>query len=106
MLPEARENERLEKLTEENRKPVSEEIKETSNIMIIVICPHCNVPVEIEQINCAIFRHAVYKQNNQQVPPHLPKAQCDQLVEQNLVYGCCKPFRVNHKNEAEVCDYI
>ena len=78
--------------------------------MIIIICPHCNIPVEIEQINCAIFRHAIYKNNHQQVPPHSSKFLCDQLVEHNLVYGCCKPFRLIQHNDgtygAEVCEYI
>jgi hypothetical protein len=35
--------------------------------MLIVKCPHCNESVIIEQINCAIFRHGVYKINNDQI---------------------------------------
>jgi hypothetical protein len=29
------------------------------DIESVVICPHCNEPVIIEKINCAIFRHGV-----------------------------------------------
>lgn len=74
-----------------------------------VTCPHCNGNVIIEQINCAIFRHGVFKNNGEQINPHLSKNECDRLVESNLIYGCGKPFRVLFKNnilEAEICDYI
>lgn len=77
--------------------------------MFIVTCPHCFVPVQIEQVNCAIFRHAVFKNNGRQVPPHLCKEECEKLIQNDQVYGCCKPFRlVLKENEyvAEICDYI
>lgn len=24
-------------------------------------CPHCGIPIQIEQVNCAIFRCGIYK---------------------------------------------
>lgn len=78
---------------------------------IIVFCPHCHEVIIIEKINCAIFRHAIFKSNLEQVPPHLDKKNCDLLIEKDLVYGCCKPFKLVQTNddklyEAIVCDYI
>jgi len=76
---------------------------------MIVICPHCKEPVEILEVNCAIFRHAIFR-NGIQIPPHSPKEQCDRFIQQGLVYGCAKPFRIFQKSDgewqAEECDYI
>ena len=33
-------------------------------------CPHCEEYIIIEQINCAIFRHGIYKLNFTQINPH------------------------------------
>ena len=76
---------------------------------LIVKCPHCNDDMLIEQINCAIFRHGVLKSNMMQIPPHLPKTQCDELFDKHLIYGCGKPFQlvlIDNKYEAKCCDYI
>jgi len=73
-------------------------------------CPHCNddIVVNIKELNCRIFRHAIYKHNYEQVNPHLSKKDCDSLVENNKVYGCCKPFEIisrDNKLFVTVCDY-
>lgn len=77
-----------------------------SNILYFK-CPHCqeNIIIYDNEINCGIFRHAVYKSNYQQVEPHLPKEQCDNLIKSDLVYGCAKPFRIEN-NIISICDYI
>jgi hypothetical protein len=75
-------------------------------INLIVICPHCQELVLIEQLNCRIFRHAIFKSNGQQINPHAPKIECDQLVKENKVYGCGKPFQINDELIAIGCDYI
>jgi hypothetical protein len=77
----------------------------------IVECPHCKCFVEIAEVNCAIFRHGIYKQNGQQMNPHLPKAECDRLVATGAIHGCGRPFQVKQgatvgELVAEVCDYI
>ena len=61
---------------------------------IIVVCPHCTdfIMIYKNEINCRIFRHAVYKSGDN-VNPHLNKIECDRLYQNNEIYGCCKPFR-------------
>ena len=48
---------------------------------MIITCPHCNDYIEIIELNCCIFRHGVYKSNNEQINPHLDKEQCDNLIK-------------------------
>jgi hypothetical protein len=71
-----------------------------------VECPHCHCMVVIEQINCAIFRHGVFKHNFQPIPPHASKTECDQWVKNNEIFGCGKPFQLNSQFQPIVCDYI
>ena len=75
---------------------------------IIVTCPHCfdNVFIYTNEINCRIFRHGVYKHNNEPVNPHLDQNSCEQLIISGNIYGCCKPFILNSENKAEICGYI
>jgi hypothetical protein len=81
-----------------------------NNIVTIVICPHCKIPVIIQKLNCAIFRHGVYKTTGFQIDPHLPKNICDQLAKESAIYGCGKPFQVIFDPSGEMiaitCDYI
>lgn len=72
-------------------------------------CPHCHEYIIIEKINCAIFRHGVLKSNMKQIDPHLSKLECDILKEQDLIYGCGKPFKVLLENNVWIgveCEYI
>ena len=80
-------------------------------------CPHCNDMMELikEQINCAIYRHGVYKDTGQQIDPHASKEVCDDLVKKGLIWGCGKPFKLfQNKNPTngntvyyvERCEYI
>ena len=71
---------------------------------MIVVCPHCMHYVWIEEINCSIFRHAVYK-NGEPINPHASEEECNRLIREDLVYGCAKPFRLLN-GEPEVCDFI
>ena len=78
---------------------------------IIITCPHCGGIIQIlkREFNCKIFRHGAFKNNGQQIHPHLPKKQCDILIENNLIFGCGKPYKIVEKNEkwiAEKCDYV
>ena len=73
-------------------------------------CPNCNeeIIVNKNELNCKIFRHAIFKDTYQQVDPHLPKILCDKLTQDNKVIGCCKPFEVISQNQelfAVICDY-
>ena len=74
----------------------------------IVNCPYCNESIIIyrNETNCRIFRHAVFRASGDPVNPHLSQEDCERLVASGEVYGCCKPFRLNAENVAEICDYI
>jgi hypothetical protein len=75
----------------------------------IVQCPHCQEYVEILEINCAIFRHAIFKVSGQPIDPHSSKEVCEQYIKEQVILGCGKPFRIIIKEEmlvAEICDYI
>lgn len=79
------------------------------NYIMIVICPHCCLLIYIEQINCGIFRHAIYRDSYEQIDPHASKEQCEKLINDNMILGCCKPFKIsiNENNIlVEKCDYI
>jgi hypothetical protein len=82
----------------------------TINSPLIVICPHCNDPVLISEINCQIFRHGVLIESGQQIDPHSSKEVCIFLFENKKIYGCGKPFQLikDSKNEwtAVVCEYV
>ena len=87
---------------------------------MIIECPSCKQMIEVVEINCQIFRCGIYKANYQQIDPHLPKLDCDQLVENSLIFGCGKPFRLipidpidptkplslDATYDVVVCDYI
>ena len=75
----------------------------------ILLCPNCNEFIIIEKLNCGIFRHGVLKNNGVQINPHSPKKECDYYINNNLIYGCGKPFKIICKDNTfyiEVCDYI
>ena len=79
--------------------------------IINIECPHCNgqIIVSLNELNCKIFRHGIYKHNYEQINPHLNKQECDRLVENNLIFGCGKPFILLYKNNefyTEICGYI
>ena len=76
---------------------------------MIVTCPHCFNSVEILEINCAIFRHAIYKDTFKQIDPHLSKERCDYLIKTEQVFGCGKPFKLikgENSFKTVICDYI
>ena len=62
--------------------------------MLIISCPHCNQSIEVIEINCRIFRCGIMKSNFTQIHPHLPKSECDRLFNEQLIYGCGKPFKL------------
>lgn len=95
---------------EEYKNKVTIDITDEGKILIFS-CPHCleEVIVFENEINCTIFRHAVYKENMQQINPHTPKEDCDKLVNEDKVFGCAKPFKIIKENniyDVEICDYI
>lgn len=78
---------------------------------LILKCPHCHDYVLIykKEFNCKIFRHAYYRDSYKQIDPHMKKEECIRLLEQGLIYGCGKPFKLielNNEYILEKCDYI
>jgi len=79
------------------------------NKEFIVNCPHCNLFIIIQEINCAIFRHGIFKKNNIQINPHSTKEECDEYIKNDLIIGCGKPFQlklVDGMYITNICDYI
>jgi len=75
----------------------------------VLTCPHCSKFIIIEQINCGIFRHGTLKSNNTQINPHASKEECEHFINNGLIYGCGKPFRIIQKEDKffiEICEYI
>lgn len=72
---------------------------------IVLSCPHCHGGFIVERIQCGIFRHAILKSNGALVDPHASQAALEQLINQNLLLGCGKPFRYAG-GKPEICDYI
>lgn len=78
---------------------------------IIVSCPHCNCYITIanNDINCGIFRHAVYKDTFKPIDPHATYEECQTLLKNNKIYGCCRPFEIKIINsivKVNKCGYI
>ena len=55
------------------------------NEIFYINCPYCNCLIEICEINCGIFRHAIYKHNGQQIDPHSQKEICNDLKKKDLI---------------------
>ena len=85
-------------------------VTEDNNVYIFS-CPHCEQSIEVQknQLNCKIFRCGILKSNFKQIGPHTNKVECDRLTENNLIFGCSKPFKfvtTNGTNSIEICGYI
>ena len=87
-------------------------MEQNDDVTIIVQCPNCfeYVVIKKSELNCKIFRHGILKSNYEQIDPHLPREDCEKLIENNLIYGCGKPFKIfqeeSNKYTVVICDYI
>lgn len=76
-----------------------------------VRCPGCGGVVEVKkgQVNCAIFRHGVFKDGSQ-VPPHSTEAQIKMFRAVNIMEGCGAPFKlIDDGKEGKIaitCGYV
>ena len=86
-----------------------DEIDEIDEI-IITPCPHCfeEVLVYLNNVNCGMFRHAVFISSGELIPSNFTKEVCERLIEEEKVYGCGKLFQIifqeDGKLRAEICD--
>ena len=63
---------------------------------LIIKCPHCgqeNVIFENE-ITCGIYRCGIYKYNCLQISSTENNSFYEELIRQNLIFGCTKPFKL------------
>lgn len=84
-------------------------MNEPVNTYTFVICPHCFIMIEVVELNCKIFRCGIYKESGEQINSHLPKNECDRLVNTGMIYGCGKPFQITNETPPYLvikCDYI
>lgn len=72
---------------------------------MFINCPHCDLLLEILELNCGIFRCGVYRTDFVQIPPHSSKEECDRLLRDRLIWGCGKPFQIIEGKVIE-CDYV
>lgn len=56
-------------------------------MVYFISCPHCDVSLEILEINCKIFRCGILKSNGQQIYQHSKKEECDKLYLENKIWG-------------------
>ena len=85
------------------------EIEDNKIINIAVKCPHCDLFMVIEQLNCRIFRHGILRSNGKQINPHSSKEMCDYYIANERIYGCGKPFRIEKNGDTYIpviCGYI
>ena len=78
---------------------------------LVFKCPNCmeEIIVAKNDINCGIFRHGVFKNNWIQMKPHEIKVNCDKFYDEELIFGCGKPFEIKKINNIfiiDVCDYV
>lgn len=71
------------------------------------MCPYCGIYITVHknELNCKIFRCGTFKKNNNPIPPHASKVECDEYKSKGLIYGCGKPF-IFKGDHVERCDYI
>lgn len=80
-----------------------------ASINLCIVCPHCDEPVIIEELNCCIFRHGTLKESGKQIEPHSSEDLCNYYISQKKIFGCGKPFqivKINNEYKAVICGYI
>ena len=83
-------------------------VTELNSKELLLTCPMCRMQFVVakNEINCKIFRCGYLKTNLKQIPPHLTKKECDELVITNSVFGCCAPFELSENmTQTFICSY-
>jgi hypothetical protein len=75
-----------------------EEYNKTSNINIVMICPHCSGNIIIENIDNGLIRHGIFINSGKQLSPFCSKEQCEKYVLCKLIYGCGKLLSIRKTN--------
>ena len=69
---------------------------------LIFNCPHCDkyIIIPLSSLNGnENFIHAIFINNYEQVDPNLTEIECQYLLENNMVFGCCKKFKIIRQND-------
>ena len=71
-------------------------------------CYSCNLTIIVQhdQLNCRIFRCGIIKSNGVPISPHSSKQVCEYLRNNNLIWGCGSPFKIDKDMQLIACDYI
>lgn len=65
----------------------------------LVACPHCKGMVEVESLNCGIFRHAIRAKPGEKPvqEPHAKEATLEEWKKKGWLLGCGLPFVIDKK---------
>lgn len=104
----------IQKTLNKNESKIIKPILNDSNDLFLIFeCPNCDTQIQVfkNETNCNIFRHGVYKNTYEQIPPHTSKIDCEELLKNDKVFGCCCPFyfcKEPNINDSKIiiCDYI
>ena len=62
-----------------------------------MICPHCNIKINLYEIRCGILRCGIYRLKNgkiKQLPKHGKKKTINKIKKENrLLFGCGNPIK-------------
>ena len=96
----------------EEQQKMQQQLTEDNKIdYIIYHCPYedCRLMCVVykNELNCHIFRCGYNKTNNQQIPQHLQRIECDKLRYDTDIIGCARPYRFEvNAITPIICDYI
>jgi len=63
--------------------------------MFLINCPHCQISIEVLELNCCIFRCGVYRENGEQINQHMPEIEAKLLFLRDQIWGCGRQFRIS-----------
>jgi hypothetical protein len=67
----------------------------------VVECPHCRnlLFLHVKPGQTLVFRHGILKENFNLVDPNVTNEECQLLLQNKKVIGCCKLFCVHISNK-------
>ena len=93
----------------EEQQKLQQQLEDNTIDYIVYHCPYedCRLMCVVykNELNCRIFRCGYNKTNNQQIPQHLPKIECDKLRNDPNIIGCTRPYKFE-LDAPTICDYI
>jgi hypothetical protein len=65
------------------------------------ICPHCNLWIEVKDLNCCIFRHGAYIGTYEPINPHASQQEVQSLKDAGKIVGCGGPHKLEMSPSGE-----